>query len=85
MEEEMKCDRCGSDYSENYYKSEYDDEIICEECLLNDDKISITSIDHYYIDGEYMGNDGESIQEVIDNVCNYLYYNKIEEDSNNGD
>ena len=81
----MKCNKCGSDYSENYYKYEFGGEILCEDCLLEDDRVSVTSINHYYVDGEYMGNDESDMEEVLDNVCNHLYYEKIEEEPNNGD
>ena len=65
----MNCVRCGTDYSDNFYKDEYSDEIICEECLLESDMITTDTVTSYYLDGEYIGNDND-IEEVIDSICN---------------
>ena len=73
----MKCNRCGSDYSENYYKDKYSDEIICEDCLLESDMITTDTVTSYYLDGEYIGDDN-NLDEVINNICDNLSYNKIE-------
>lgn len=76
----MKCDRCGSDYADNYYKDKYTDETICEDCLLEVDGITTSSITYYYLDGEYMGNDAESIQDVIDCICDNTSYEEIKKE-----
>lgn len=88
MEEEIKiqeensntkiCDRCESDYSDNYYRKEYGDEIICEECLLELDGITTSTITNYFIDGEFIGDDEQDIQNVIDEICAYFSYKEIE-------
>ena len=75
----MKCERCGSETSEYYYKDEYSYEIICEDCLLEIDGITTSNITYYYLDGEYIGNDSESIQGVIDNICEGTSYKKVKE------
>ena len=75
----MKCNRCNSEYSEIYYKDDYSNEVICEECLLELDGITTSTITNYFIDGEYIGNDAESIQEVVDNICECFSFTKIEE------
>jgi hypothetical protein len=75
----MKCERCGNDYSDSYYRDEYSDEIICEECLLEIDGITTSSITYYYLDGEYIGDDSESIQDVIDCICDNTSYKEIKE------
>ena len=75
----MKCNRCGSDYSENYYKDEYSDEIICEDCLLEIDGITTETTTDYYLDGDYLGDDN-NLDEVIDNICDNTSYKKIEEE-----
>lgn len=74
----MKCNRCDSEDSENYYKDEYSDEIICEDCLLESDMITTDTVTHYYLDGEYLGDDN-NLDEVIDNICDNIGYKKIEE------
>ena len=76
----MKCNRRGSDYSENYYKDEYSDEIICEDCLLEIDGITTSKITHYFLDGEYIGDDSQSIEDVVDNICECTSFKKVEEE-----
>lgn len=73
----MKCDRCNSDYAEHYYKDKYSDEIICEDCLLQLDGITTSTITNYFIDGDYVGNDEESLQDVVDNICDYFSYEEL--------
>lgn len=73
----MKCDRCNSDYAEHYYKDKYSDEIICEDCLLELDRITTSTITNYFIDGDYVGNDEESLQAVVDNICDYFSYEEL--------
>lgn len=75
----MNCMRCGTDYSDGFYKDEYSDEIICEDCLLESDGITTDTITYYYIDGEFIGDDSD-IQEVIDNICDNISYKKIEKE-----
>ena len=72
------CDRCGEEFSESYYKDEYGDEIICQECLLELDGITTSITTNYFIDGEYIGNDEQDIQEVINEVCEHFSYKEIE-------
>ena len=76
----MRCDRCESDYAEHYYKDEYSDEIICEDCLLELDGITTSTITNYFIDGEYIGSDEESIQEVINNICDYFSFEEVQDE-----
>ena len=73
----MKCDRCESEFAEHYYKDKYSDEIICEDCLLELDGITTSTITNYFIDGEYIGSDGESTQDVVDNICDYFGYKEL--------
>lgn len=76
-EEEIKCEICGSNYSENYYHSDNDNRIICEECLLNLDGITTSTETYYYIDGEYAGSDN-NLDDLIENICDYLDYKVVE-------
>ena len=76
----MKCDRCKSDYAEHYYKDKYSDEIICEDCLLELDGITTSTITNYFIDGEYIGSDKESIQEVVDNICDCFSFKEVQDE-----
>ena len=69
----MKCNRCGSDYSESYYKDKYSDEIICEECLLELDGITTEEETHYFLDGYYLGTDN-NYSELIENICENTDY-----------
>ena len=48
MNREIKCEICGSDYAENYYKNNLSDEIICEDCLLEVDGITTSTITQYF-------------------------------------
>lgn len=74
----MKCERCGSDYAESYYKNKYSDEIICEECLLESDCMSHDTVTSYYLEGEYMG-DSNDYEKLLDEVAYALDYEEIEE------
>lgn len=74
----VHCDRCRNEYAEKYYKDEYGDEIICEECLLELDGITTSTTTNYFIDGEYIGNDEQDIQNVIDEICEHFSYKEIE-------
>ena len=75
----MECEICGSKYADNYYRNKDTDEIICEDCLLEVDGITTSTITHYFLDGEYIGDDSDSIQDVVDTICEYFDYTKIEE------
>lgn len=75
----MRCAICGKEYADNYYKDNLSEEIICEDCLLEVDGITTSTITHYFLDGEYIGDDSESIQDVVDNICEYCNYSKVEE------
>ena len=72
----MKCDRCGCDYAESYYKYEYSDEIICEDCLLEIDGITTSTTTQYFLDGEYMGSSDE-IDELYETICDNTFYKKV--------
>lgn len=74
----MKCERCGSDYAESYYKDKYSDEIICEECLLELDGITTSTETYYFLDGEYIGSDC-NYSELIENICESTDYEEIKE------
>lgn len=74
----MKCNICGSDYADNYFKDEYSDEIICEECLLEIDGITTSTETHYLLDGQYMGSDF-NYTELLENICDNTTYKKIKE------
>ena len=75
----MRCEICGKGYADNYYKDNLSEEIICEDCLLEVDGITTSTITHYFLDGEYIGDDSESIQDVVDNICECCNYSKVEE------
>ena len=62
----MKCDRCNSDYAEHYYKDKYSDEIICEDCLLELDGITTSTITNYFIDGEGNNIDISTVEKLYD-------------------
>ena len=74
----MKCNICGSDYADNYFKDEYSDEIICEECLLEIDGITTSTETHYLLDGQYIGSDFNN-SELLENICDNTTYKKIKE------
>ena len=74
----MKCNICGKSYAEYYFKDEYSDEIMCEDCLLEIDGMTSTTITSYFLDGEYMGNSDE-YYDLYDNICENTSYRKIEE------
>lgn len=78
----MKCDRCESEFAEHYYKDKYSDEIICEDCLLELDGITTSTITktNYFIDGDYVGNDEESMQDVVDNICDRFSYEEVQDE-----
>lgn len=69
--EEKCCNKCGSDYEEEYYK--YDNEIYCFDCLIDELESSgqmiVVKTTHYYNDdwGE-LGTD-DDINEVVQNIC----------------
>lgn len=74
----MKCNICGSNYADNYFKDEYSDEIICEECLLEIDGITTSTETHYLLDGQYIGSDFNN-SELLENICDNTTYKKIKE------
>ena len=76
----MKCDRCESDFAEHYYKDNYSDDFIFEDCLLELDGITTSTITNYFIDGEYIGSDEESIKEVVDNICDYFSFEEVQDE-----
>ena len=71
------CAECGTERSDAFYKREETGEIICEECLLESDIVTTDTITNYYIDGEYIGNDVDSIEDVIDVLCDAYDYTRI--------
>lgn len=53
-----KCSICGGTYQTfRMFKNQYTEELICEDCLLELDGITIETTHHYFLDGEYIGND----------------------------
>lgn len=75
-----KCDICGSDYGDSYYKNEEDNTVICVDCLLESDMVTTSTTTHYFLDGDYIGNDEDDIEEVIDAICDYSSYKYIKEE-----
>lgn len=71
------CEICSTELSDGFYKNEETGEIICEECLLESDMVTTETITNYYLDGEYIGNDVDSIENVIDVLCDTYDYKKI--------
>lgn len=69
---DMKCSVCGTEYCEYFYKR--DDEILCEECILEVDMMCTST--NYYLDGEYLGN-SDNMEEVYENICESLGYEEI--------
>lgn len=77
MKEKIKCEICGTEFSDNFYKQNETGEIICEECLLESDMITTDTITNYYLDGEYIGNNSDSIEDVIETICDTYDYSEI--------
>lgn len=71
------CEICGTDLSDGFYKEEETGKIICEECLLESDMVTTDTITNYYLEGEYIGNNVDSIEDVIDALCDTYNYSKI--------
>lgn len=76
--EEVKCKVCGSDYSDNYFKSKENEEIVCLECLLETFCSTSTTTHYYFEDGDYLGSDDE-IDEVVEKICDYTDFEEIKE------
>lgn len=79
MAKKKICSKCGSDYADNYYKDKVTEEILCEDCLLEIDKVTSSTITNYYIDGEYIGNDECDIEEILKTICDYFDYEEVKE------
>ena len=75
----IRCDICHVMYADNYYKNKDTGEIICEDCLLNSDGVTTSTITNYFVDGEFIGDDSQSIQDVVDHLCEIFDYEQIEE------
>lgn len=74
----MKCNLCGSDYADEYFKDKYTDEIVCIDCILSDCSQSTTT--HYTTtDGDYLGSD-DDMEEVADSIETYTSFKRIKED-----
>lgn len=74
----MECNRCGTDAKNiEYFKDEYSDEVICEDCLLEIDGITTDSVTNYFLDGDFIG-DSNEIDVVINSICDNVGYQKIE-------
>lgn len=56
---ECKCG-CDADYL-------YDDTYYCKECLLKEFGVETYTVEHYMLDGEYLG-DEDDLDEVIENL-----------------
>lgn len=78
-DKEIKCSVCGCDYAEHYYKDEYSDIILCEDCLLEIDGMTSSTTTNYFLDGEYMGSD-DDFEELIESILGYTTFEKIEEE-----
>ncbi len=77
MKEKIKCEICGTEFFDNFYKQNETGKIICEECLLESDMITTDTITNYYLDGEYIGNNSDSIEDVIETICDTYDYSEI--------
>lgn len=76
----MECQRCGTNVKNiEYFKDEYSDEIICEDCLLEIDGITTDTVTNYFLDGDFIGDNNE-LDVVINNICDNVGYKKIEEE-----
>ena len=75
-DDNMKCCVCGTEYSEYFYKR--DDEVLCEECVLEVDMMCTST--NYYLDGEYLGN-SDNMEEVYENICESLGYEEIKNEN----
>lgn len=77
---EEKCSICGGIYRTfRMFKNKYTKELVCEDCLLELDGITTETTHHYFLDGEYIGNDDE-IDEVYNNICFYNGYEEVKDD-----
>lgn len=75
-----KCSICGGTYQAfRMFKNRYTEELVCEDCLLELDGITTETTYHYFLDGEYIGNDDE-IDEVYKNICFYNGYEEVKDD-----
>lgn len=74
----MKCDLCGSDYADEYFKDKYTDEIVCIDCILSD-CIQSTTTHYTTTDGDYLGSD-DDMEEVADAIETYTSFKRIRED-----
>lgn len=74
----MKCDRCESNYADEYFKDKYTDEIVCLDCILSD-CIESTTTHYTTIDGNYLGSD-DDMEEVANSIESYTSFKRIEED-----
>lgn len=74
--EELKCEICGCDYSDDFYKTE-EHKCICEECFLEYAEVETSTRKSYFLNGDYIGND-EDMQEVIDSLCSYTRAERID-------
>lgn len=77
MKEKIKCEICRTEFSDNFYKQNETGKIICEECLLESDMITTDTITNYYLDGEYIGNNSDNIEDVIETICDTYDYSEI--------
>lgn len=73
----MKCDRCGTNVTDiQYFKDEYGDEVICEDCVLELDGVTTDTVTNYYLDGDFIGDDNE-IDAVISNLADCLGWKEL--------
>lgn len=75
---ELICKKCGSNYSDGFYKDKSTNEIICEDCLLELPDIQTSTLKSFFLDGDYIGN-SEDIKEVIDAICDYNDFEEVNE------
>lgn len=69
----QKCDNC---YNKALYK--YNGKELCFNCLMKELEVETETVENYYLDGYYIGNDGD-IDEVIENLKGDYDIEELEE------
>ena len=80
--ENIKCDKCDSDYAEHYFKDDETGKILCEDCMFNLDGVRKETVAvGYFVDGEFIGDTTEySTYELLQSIADNKGYTKIEAD-----
>lgn len=73
---EIECNVCGNKYADSYFKNKENNEIICEDCLLDAFCTTSTTTHYFFQDGDYLGSD-EDLDEVIENLCDNTDFKEI--------